>query len=63
MPPQALTEALDRWLRLWLNRRNFLQLLDLDDGSLEVLGVRREENARVCQQRFRCKVAERTALD
>ncbi|WP_165855629.1 hypothetical protein [Marinobacter sp. JSM 1782161] len=42
MPPLALTEALDRWLKLWARRRRFRRLLQLNDQQLGVLGVTRE---------------------
>ncbi|WP_148863690.1 hypothetical protein [Marinobacter fonticola] len=43
MPPIHLTEALDRWLRLWFRRRKFCRLLRFDDRSLAILGLNRED--------------------
>lgn len=43
MPPIQLTEALDRWIRHWLQRRKFRRLLKYDDQHLAVLGLKRED--------------------
>lgn len=43
MPPIQLTEALDRWIRHWLQRRKFRRLLNYDDQHLAVLGLKRED--------------------
>ena len=43
MPPVQLTEALDRRVRHWLQRRKFRRLLKYDDKHLAVLGLSRED--------------------
>lgn len=43
MPPIELTEALDRWIKRWMQRRKFRRLLKYDDHNLAVLGLKRED--------------------
>ncbi|BES70363.1 hypothetical protein RE428_13810 [Marinobacter nanhaiticus D15-8W] len=50
MPPIQLTEALDRWISHWLQRRKFRRLLNYDDQHLAVLGLKREDLAWAARQ-------------
>lgn len=50
MPPLALTEAMDRWYRRWVLRRQFRRFLKLSDGDLATLGLKRETLAWAARQ-------------